>query len=118
MYEDLIKLYGAIALLILAIVVMVVPSIHTVNKDICVKNKDMILSGAGQTLRREKIVFATDDVYDVEDDWFVGQTRSLTLYNDIENNTCYNFKVNGYRIGLLGMRQNIIKINSKGEQND
>jgi hypothetical protein len=111
--EDLFYIIIAIAF-ILSIPFMIGWSYKTFGKtypaEICVKSKDIHIMNSQNGTKREKVVFAKDDVYSVNDSMWVGHYNSYTTYNKLEPGHCYAILYNGQRIGSMNMKRNIISV--------
>ena len=80
------------------------------EQNICVKSKEIMLNNSDQGIYREKIIFAEDDVYTVEDSLFALSYDSLSTYNKLDTSKCYTVIANSGRFGFLNMKRNIIKV--------
>ena len=102
-----------VAVAVSSIIFSIINGLHTEQKTIEVISKDRIMTynpDSGSNI--ENFVYAKDDVYVVKDSLLQGHFRALTTYSQIpEHPSTCDVTVVGYRIGLLSLKQNIIRAN-------
>lgn len=88
------------------------------EETICVTSKEIILKGMGETLRRNKVVFTKDNVYNVEDSLLAFDWESLTRFAKLQQGKCYEVETNWSRFGFLSWKRNIVEIKQETINNE
>lgn len=59
---------------------------------------------------QQKLVYTEEcGVFEVQDNWFLGQFNSADTYGSLEEGQTYDFKTVGFRNGLFSMFPNILE---------
>lgn len=99
----------AVTILVLLIVFSVAYVGSAQTTGICVNDKERIVERTGTSSKY--LVFAENEVFENTDTILFMKFSSSDVQNSLEVGKCYNVKVVGWRVNILSMYRNIIKIN-------
>lgn len=75
-----------------------------------VEGKERITQSVGNTIESFYLVYTDKGTFKLEDDMFRGNFYSSDVYGKLKQDSTYNFKTSGYRIGFMSSYPNIIEV--------
>ena len=75
-----------------------------------VEGKERIVKKSGDDIESFYLVYTDKGTFKLEDDMFRGNFYSSDVYGKLKQDSTYNFKTSGYRIGFMSSYPNIIEV--------
>jgi len=100
--------YLIIFLIVLTLLTPIMYLLSNFNKKITIKDKYIRYRKRSSNYH---IVDSEDNIYLVDNLWFLGDFNRAEDYNKLEKGNSYNISGYGYRLGMLDMYPKIYKIN-------
>lgn len=100
--------YLIIFLIVLTLLTPIIYLLSNFNKKITIKDKYIRYRKRSSNYH---IVDSEDNIYLVDNLWFLGDFNRAEDYNKLEKGKSYNISGYGYRLGMLDMYPKIYKIN-------
>ena len=75
-----------------------------------VEGKERITQSVGNEIESFYLVYTDKGTFKLEDDMFRGNFYSSDVYGKLKQDSMYNFKTSGYRIGFMSSYPNIIEV--------
>ena len=118
-YYTVVGLGVLVPIVMMSLLVLNIASAFNIEtKEVTVVSKERLLkvSSEGES-KYENFVTVEDDIYTVRDSLFKWEWYSLKTYANVKVGKC-TLKLQGYRIGILSMKKNILKAECMGGDNE
>lgn len=76
-----------------------------------VNGKERITTGSGKDISSKYVIYTDKEVFENTDDLILGKFESSDFQNKLKIDSTYQVTVVGWRVPILSMHRNVIKIN-------
>jgi hypothetical protein len=106
---------GFLMFIVVAIIIISAVSYYNSTEyvDIKVTKLERITTGAGSSISSKFIVYTDREVFENTDEMLLGKFNSIDFQNKLKVDSSYSVEVIGWRMPMLSMTRNIIKIRKR-----